>query len=84
MIFILFVIAVPVCGIVGWVIGAIIGGNMDAPFTYQGLPGYEGTGMLGFHIGIVLGCVLMVVICYTSFRRLRARFFSNPTNNVKQ
>lgn len=62
LIFILVIIAMLVCGIIGWGIGAIIGGNMDTSFTYRGLPGYEGTGMLGFHIGIVLGGILAGVL----------------------
>ncbi len=45
-------------GALGWIIGADIGGNSESGFTYQGLPGYEGSGALGGHIGIVLGVLI--------------------------
>ena len=31
-------------------------------FTYRDLPGYEGTGLLGSHIGLVAGFVVAVII----------------------
>ena len=58
----LFIIGMFVCGIIGWVIGAFVGGNIDSNFTYRGLPGYEGAGMLGSHIGIALSVVGAIIV----------------------
>jgi hypothetical protein len=42
------VIAGTVCGIVGWIVGAYIGGNYAVDFTFNGVRGYEAVGQLGF------------------------------------
>lgn len=67
---ILSAVGVVVSGILGWIIGAMIGGNIPSDFTYQGLPGYEGTGMLGFHIGVGLG---VLAICAALWRQYQKR-----------
>ena len=65
----LFIIGMFVFGIVGWVIGASIGGNIDSNFTYQGLPGYEGAGILGSHIGIALSVIVAAAVIWKKHHR---------------
>ncbi len=56
---ILSAVGVLVCGMFGWIVGASIGGNLTTGFIFQGLRGYEGTGMLGFYIGVALGFLIV-------------------------
>ena len=62
-----------VCGIIGLLFGASIGGNTQ-DFTFNGMPGYEGGGQLGFVIGSVVGCIgvsaILLIVAFTQ-KRLR-------------
>jgi len=62
-----------VCGIVGLLVGASIGGNTQ-DFTFNGMPGYEGGGQLGFVIGSVVGCIgVSATLVISAFVRKRLR-----------
>jgi hypothetical protein len=65
----LSVVGILIFGILGWIIGALIGGNMADDFVYQGLPGYEGTGMLGSHIGAVFGFFVISAVLWRKFQK---------------
>lgn len=62
-----------VCGFIGLILGACIGGNIQG-FTFNGMPGYEGGGQLGFVIGFVVGCIgvsaILLILAFTQ-KRLR-------------
>ena len=47
-----------VTGILGWIFGALIGGNFAEQFVFNGVQGYEATGQVGFILGALLGLVL--------------------------
>lgn len=47
-----------VCGIIGLIIGAFIGGNYAEQFVFNGVRGYEATGQLGLIFGTLLGLIL--------------------------
>ena len=47
-----------VMGILGWLVGALIGGNFTERFTFNGVQGYEATGQVGFLLGVVIGVIL--------------------------
>jgi hypothetical protein len=66
---ILSIVGVTFCGFIGWIIGATIGGNTATDFVYQGLPGYEGAGMLGSHIGVALSVFAIAVGLWRMYRR---------------
>ena len=44
-----------ICGIVGMLIGAYLGGNYATNFQLNGVRGYEATGQVGFVVGAALG-----------------------------
>jgi hypothetical protein len=44
-----------VCGILGLVIGALIGGNFAEQFVFNGVRGYEATGQVGLIFGALAG-----------------------------
>jgi hypothetical protein len=52
--------------IIGWLIGATIGGNHFVDFQAFGLRGYEATGLLGVWIGLLPGAF----VAYFIVRRL--------------
>lgn len=66
---ILSVAGILACGLLGWIAGALIGGNVTTDFVYQGLPGYEGTGMLGSHIGITLSVLIIGVVLGKNYKK---------------
>jgi len=43
------------CGLMGWLLGAIIGGNYAEQSIFNGLRGYEATGQIGFIVGTAAG-----------------------------
>jgi hypothetical protein len=45
-------------GIMGWLVGALIGGNFAEGFALSGVRGYEATGLVGFHLGVAIGATL--------------------------
>lgn len=47
-------------GILGWLIGAYIGGNVVQDFIFNGVRGYEATGQLGSIVGSSLGFILSI------------------------
>lgn len=47
-----------VSGIIGWIVGALLGGNYAEQFVFNGVRGYEATGQLGFIFGILIGIIL--------------------------
>ncbi|MBN8581011.1 MAG: hypothetical protein J0L96_10095 [Anaerolineae bacterium] len=46
-----------VCGVIGLIIGALIGGNYAEQFVFNGVQGYEATGQLGFVFGVLIGLI---------------------------
>jgi hypothetical protein len=44
-----------VSGLIGWVIGALIGGNYAEQFVFNGVRGYEATAQIGFILGALIG-----------------------------
>lgn len=44
-----------ISGLIGWVIGALIGGNYAEQFVFNGVRGYEATGQVGFILGALIG-----------------------------
>lgn len=44
-----------VSGLIGWVVGALIGGNYAEQFVFNGVRGYEATGQIGFILGALIG-----------------------------
>ena len=47
-----------VSGVIGWIVGALIGGNYAEQFVFNGVRGYEATGQLGFIFGTLIGLIL--------------------------
>ena len=47
-----------VSGVIGWIVGALIGGNYAEQFVFNGVRGYEATGQLGFICGALIGLIL--------------------------
>jgi hypothetical protein len=47
-----------VSGLMGWVIGALIGGNYAEQVVFNGVRGYEATGQVGFILGMLTGLFL--------------------------
>ena len=56
-------------GILGWLVGAYIGGNFAQTFLFNGVRGYEATGQLGFIIGAILGITLSSFILFIRSKR---------------
>jgi hypothetical protein len=48
-------VVVIICGLVGMVIGAYLGGNYATSFQFNSVRGYEATGQVGFIVGAALG-----------------------------
>jgi hypothetical protein len=46
-----------VCGVIGWIVGALIGGNFAEQFVFNGVQGYEATGQIGFILGALIGLI---------------------------
>jgi hypothetical protein len=44
-----------VSGLIGWVIGALIGGSYAEQFVFNSVRGYEATGQIGFILGSLIG-----------------------------
>ncbi len=44
-----------VFGVIGWIVGALIGGNYAEQFVFNSVRGYEATGQLGFILGVLIG-----------------------------
>jgi hypothetical protein len=55
-IFAVIVIAL-VCGAIGMIVGALIGGNYAEQFVFNGVQGYEATGQIGFILGVSMGLI---------------------------
>ena len=54
---------VVICGILGLIIGAYIGGNYAQDSTFIGARGYEAAGPLGLIIGAIIGgfCIRLIL-----------------------
>jgi len=52
------VVSGSILGILGWLVGAQIGGNFAEAFTFGGVRGYEATGQVGFLVGAAIGIIL--------------------------
>ncbi len=63
------VIAGTVCGIVGWIVGAYIGGNYAVDFTFNGVRGHEAVGQLGFIFASIGGGVLCWLATFKPFKK---------------
>ena len=61
------------CGLAGWLVGALIGGNYAVGFTFNGVRGYEAMGQLGFIGGVVGGGVLAWYVLFRAFWRRRSQ-----------
>jgi len=46
-----------ISGVIGWIIGALIGGNYAEQFVFNGVQGYEATGQTGFILGVLIGLI---------------------------
>jgi len=44
-----------VSGVLGWIIGALIGGNFAEELIFNGVRGYEATGQIGSILGAFIG-----------------------------
>ncbi|HQF62966.1 MAG TPA: hypothetical protein PLA25_06450 [Anaerolineaceae bacterium] len=53
-------------GILGFVLGALIGGNFATGFRFNGVQGYEATAQIGFFLGALVG---LVASGWRSFKR---------------
>jgi hypothetical protein len=42
-------------GLIGWVIGALFGGNYAEQVVFNSVRGYEATGQIGFILGALIG-----------------------------
>ena len=58
-----------VCGIVGLVFGANVGGNYAVDFTFNGVRGYEALGQIGLIVGTIGGGLLSWYLVFKPFRR---------------
>jgi len=47
-----------ILGVLGWLVGALIGGNFAEEFTFCGVRGYEATGQVGFLLGAAAGVIV--------------------------
>jgi uncharacterized membrane protein YjdF len=47
-----------VSGIIGWIVGALIGGNYAEQFVFNGVQGYEATGQIAFILCALIGVIL--------------------------
>lgn len=66
-------LVVPILGIIfgvlGWLLGAYIGGNYAVDFVFNGVRGYEAVGQLGFIFGLIGGGLLCWWIVFRPSRR---------------
>jgi len=46
-----------VCGIIGMIVGALIGGNFAEQFVFNGVRGYEAAGQIGFILAALMGLI---------------------------
>ncbi len=46
-----------VSGVIGWIVGALIGGNYAEQFVFNSVRGYEATGQLGFILAALIGLI---------------------------
>lgn len=46
-----------VSGVVGWIVGALIGGYFAEQFVFNGVQGYEATGQVGFILAAGIGLI---------------------------
>lgn len=44
-------------GVIGWIIGALTGGNFTEQFVFNGVRGYEATGQIGSILGALIGLI---------------------------
>ena len=63
-----------VSGVIGWIVGALIGGNYAEQFVFNGVRGYEATGQLGFIFGTLIGLILS---WWFLFKKNRYRYQDN-------
>jgi hypothetical protein len=47
-----------VSGVIGWIVGALIGGNFAEQFVFNGVRGYEATGQIGFILAALTGLIV--------------------------
>jgi hypothetical protein len=64
-----FVISIGICGALGLFVGATVAGNSYTEFVYRGAVGWEGGGLLGLHLGILIGIWLGTYILRTRFKK---------------
>lgn len=67
---VLLIVLTLVFGVVGLAIGAGIGGNYGC-IVYMGLPGYEGCGVLGSHIGLIVGGIVSIIVFTRSYKKIK-------------
>ena len=57
-------------GTLGWIVGALIGGNYAEQFVFNNVRGYEATGQLGFILGVLLG---VISSCWFLFKKISSQ-----------
>lgn len=67
--FLAILVGIIVCGILGLIVGAYIGGNYAQDFTLIGRRGYEAVGLLGLISGSIAGGVLGLVLTFSVANR---------------
>ena len=52
-----------ICGVLGWLLGALIGGNLAQGFAFGGVRGYEAAGLVGYlggtAVGVAVSCRIL-------------------------
>lgn len=52
------------CGVIGLVLGALIGGNFAQGFIFNGVQGYEAAGQVGFYLGALAGIIFSGILLF--------------------
>ena len=63
---ILSIAIIPFLGLIGWLIGAYLGGNYAVGIKFIGLRGYEAAGLIGFLLGALLGLIIYTFLLIRS------------------
>ncbi|MFN2110916.1 MAG: hypothetical protein ACK2UI_14775 [Anaerolineae bacterium] len=61
-------------GVLGWLVGALIEGNLAQEFAFGGVRGYEAAGLVGYLVGTATG---IIASCRILSRLRKPKFGSN-------